>query len=66
MLFYTQNSTKNLRQNWTKSDTVQGRLMLNIFGSLAEFERDTISVNASNWGFRQSKQGGRMGGKRRD
>ena len=28
-------------QNSTKSDTVQGRLMLNIFGSLAEFDRDT-------------------------
>jgi DNA invertase Pin-like site-specific DNA recombinase len=46
------------------TSTVQGRLILNIFGSLAEFERDTIRerTKAGLWA---AKARGRMGGKKK-
>ena len=46
------------------TSTVQGRLLLNIFGSLAEFERDTIRERTKA-GLSAAKARGRMGGKKK-
>lgn len=46
------------------TSTVQGRLLLNIFGSLAEFERDTIRERTKT-GLSAAKARGRMGGKKK-
>ena len=46
------------------TSTVQGRLLLNIFGSLAEFERDTI-CERTKAGLSAAKARGRMGGKKK-
>lgn len=46
------------------TSTVQGRLLLNIFGSLAEFERDTIRERTKA-GLSVAKARGRMGGKKK-
>ena len=46
------------------TSTVQGRLLLNIFGSLAEFERDTIRERTKA-GLSAAKAMGRMGGKKK-
>ena len=45
--------------------TVQGRLLLNIFGSLAEFERDAIRERTKA-GLSAAKARGRMGGKKKE
>ena len=47
------------------TSTVQGRLLLNIFGSLAEFERDTIRERTKA-GLSAAKAGAEWGVKRRD
>lgn len=46
------------------TSTVQGRLLLNIFGSLAEFERDTIRERTKA-GLSAAKARGRMGGQKK-
>ena len=46
------------------TSTAQGRLLLNIFGSLAEFERDTIRERTKA-GLSAAKARGRMGGKKK-
>ena len=46
------------------TSTLQGRLLLNIFGSLAEFERDTIRERTKA-GLSAAKARGRMGGKKK-
>ena len=46
------------------TSTVQGRLLLNIFGSLAEFERDIIRERTKA-GLSAAKARGRMGGKKK-
>ena len=46
------------------TSTVPGRLLLNIFGSLAEFERDTIRERTKA-GLSAAKARGRMGGKKK-
>jgi len=46
------------------TSTVSGRLLLNIFGSLAEFERDTIRERTKA-GLSAAKSRGRMGGKKK-
>ena len=46
------------------TSTVSGRLLLNIFGSLAEFERDTIRERTKA-GLSAAKARGRMGGKKK-
>jgi DNA invertase Pin-like site-specific DNA recombinase len=46
------------------TSTVQGRILLNIFGSLAEFERDTIRERTKA-GLSAAKARGRMGGKKK-
>jgi DNA invertase Pin-like site-specific DNA recombinase len=52
---------KSLRDTWADTTTAQGRLMVNILGSLAEFERELIMARTAEGRKRAMANGVRFG-----
>lgn len=53
---------KSLTEDWLDTSTAQGKLLLTIFGGLAEFERDVIRERTVE-GLKSARARGRLGGR---